>query len=81
VLDLDRAHGLRIFWARRAVQMCIGSAAKLISRIVAEERIGGMHLADFTTVPPSDGTSTVSCAGGTAIATGRERACFGSRLY
>jgi len=47
---LDRAHGLRIFWAGRAVQMCIGPDAKLISTIVAEERIGGTHLADFTAV-------------------------------
>ena len=41
---------LRIFWARRAVQLCIGSDAKLISTIVAEESIGGIHLADFTTL-------------------------------
>jgi hypothetical protein len=39
--------GLRIFWARHAVQMCIGSDANLISTIVAKERIGGTHLADF----------------------------------
>jgi hypothetical protein len=38
--------GLRIFWARHAVQMCIGSDANLISTIVAKERIGGTHLAD-----------------------------------
>jgi hypothetical protein len=38
---------LRIFWARHAVQMCIGSDANLISTIVAKERIGGTHLADF----------------------------------
>jgi hypothetical protein len=50
LLALDRAHGLRIFWAGRAVQMCIGPDAKLISTIVAEERIGGTHLADFTAV-------------------------------
>jgi len=37
---------LRIFWARHAVQMCIGSDANLISTIVAKERIG-THLADF----------------------------------
>ena len=43
-------NGLRIFWARRAVQLCIGSDAKLISTIVAEESIGGIHLADFTTL-------------------------------
>jgi hypothetical protein len=30
--------------------MCIGSDGKLISMIVAEESIGGIHLADFTTV-------------------------------
>jgi hypothetical protein len=30
--------------------MCIGSDASLISTIVAEESIGGTHLADFTTV-------------------------------
>jgi hypothetical protein len=41
--------GLRIFWARHAVQMCIGSDANLISTIVAKERIGGTHLADFKT--------------------------------
>jgi hypothetical protein len=39
--------GLRIFWARHAVQMCIGSDANLISTIVAKERIDGTHLADF----------------------------------
>jgi len=49
LLALD-AQGSRIFWARRAVQMCIGSNTKLISTIVAEESIGGIHLADFTTV-------------------------------
>jgi hypothetical protein len=38
---------LRIFWARHAVQMCIGSDAYLISTIVAKERIGGTHFADF----------------------------------
>jgi hypothetical protein len=38
---------LRIFWARHAVQMCIGSDASLISTIVAKGRIGGTHLADF----------------------------------
>ena len=43
-------NGLRIFWARRAVQMCIRSDVKLISTIVAEESIGGIHLADFTTL-------------------------------
>jgi len=47
LLALDR---LRIFWARRAAQMCSGSDAKLISTIAAEESIGGIHLADFTTL-------------------------------
>jgi hypothetical protein len=49
LLALD-AQGLHIFWARRAVQMCIRSNTKLISTIVAEESIGGIHLADFKTV-------------------------------
>jgi len=44
------AQGLHIFWARRAVQIFIGSNTKLISTIVAEESIGGIHLANFTTV-------------------------------
>jgi hypothetical protein len=43
-------NGLRIFWARHAVEMCIGSDANLISTIVAKERIGGTHLADFRTM-------------------------------
>jgi len=50
LLAFDHAEGMRIFWARRAVQMCIGLDARLISTIVAEERIGGTHLADSTAV-------------------------------
>jgi hypothetical protein len=46
---LLRFEGLRIFWARHAVQMCIGADANLISTIVAKGRIGGTHLADFKT--------------------------------
>src|SRR5215469_13020790 len=66
LLPLD---GLRMFWARRAVQMCIGSDAKLISTIVAEESIGGIHLADFTTLLRHAGDLDQSCADGTAMAT------------
>jgi hypothetical protein len=47
LLALD---GLHISWVRRAVQICIGSDANLISTIVAKKSIGGMHLADSTTV-------------------------------
>jgi hypothetical protein len=56
--------GLRIFWARHAVQMCIGSDANLISTIVAKERIGGTHLADFKIMLRHVGPSTRSCAEG-----------------
>jgi hypothetical protein len=65
LLALDRARGLRIFWARRAVQMCIGPDARLISTIVVEQRIGGTHLADFIAVlRHARRASTLSCTDG-----------------
>ena len=47
IFHLLAFEGLRIFWARHAVQMCIESDANLISTIVAKERTGGTHFADF----------------------------------
>ena len=47
IFHLLAFEGLRIFWARHAVQMCIGPDANVTSTIVAKERIGGTRLADF----------------------------------
>src|SRR5262249_27373399 len=78
LLALD---GLRISWARRAVQICIGSDANLISTIVAKKSIGGMHLADFTTVFRHARDLDPVLRRPDSNRDSHERACFRPRLY
>src|SRR5215813_10212750 len=78
LLALD---GMRISWARRAVQICIGSDANLISTIVAKKSIGGTHLADFTTVFRHAGDLDPVLRRPDSNRDSHERACFRPRLY